>query len=182
MYRHLAIDTRECWIFISVFEIPWWTGLHLFQHDVPESLNTCDFFFLKLYYMRVCSPQTATSREIFIYSLYFLPFKAIAIIASRVIPKVYSKHYLKCHIFQAVKRKSIRCFIAVETHSKLYSVLFIPASFKGLNDMRCSPRPKTTISQDVQTRFPVQLAFDKFLSRIKGNFLGSAVSMILELY
>ena len=31
--------------------------------------------------------------------------------------------------------------------------------------------PRTTVSQDVQTRFPVQLAFAKFLSRIKGNFL-----------
>ena len=29
---------------------------------------------------------------------------------------------------------------------------------------------RTTISQDVQTRFPVQLAFPKFLSRINGNF------------
>ena len=31
-------------------------------------------------------------------------------------------------------------------------------------------QPKTTISQDVQTRFPVQLAFAKFLSKIKRNF------------
>ena len=30
--------------------------------------------------------------------------------------------------------------------------------------------PRTTVSQDVQTRFPVQLAFAKFLSKIKGNF------------
>ena len=29
---------------------------------------------------------------------------------------------------------------------------------------------RTTISQDVQIRFPVQLAFTKFLSKIKGNF------------
>ena len=42
--------------------------------------------------------------------------------------------------------------------------------------------PRTTVSQDVQTRFPVQLAFAKFLSKIKGNFWGSAVSMILALY
>ena len=41
---------------------------------------------------------------------------------------------------------------------------------------------RTTVSQDVQTRFPVQLAFAKFLSKIKGNFWGSAVSMILALY
>ena len=40
----------------------------------------------------------------------------------------------------------------------------------------------TTVSQDVQTRFPVQLAFAKFLSKLKGNFWGSAVSMILALY
>ena len=31
-------------------------------------------------------------------------------------------------------------------------------------------RLRTTISQDVQTPFPVQLAFAKFLSKIKGNF------------
>ena len=30
---------------------------------------------------------------------------------------------------------------------------------------------RTTISQDVQTRFSVQLAFAKFLSKIKGNFI-----------
>ena len=42
--------------------------------------------------------------------------------------------------------------------------------------------PRTTISQDVQNRFPAQLAFAKFLSRIKGNFGGSVLSMILALY
>ena len=41
---------------------------------------------------------------------------------------------------------------------------------------------RTTVSQDMQTRFSVQLAFAKFLSKIKGNFWGSAVSMILALY
>ena len=30
--------------------------------------------------------------------------------------------------------------------------------------------PRTTLSQDVQTRSSVQLAFAKFLSKIKGNF------------
>ena len=44
------------------------------------------------------------------------------------------------------------------------------------------PNPRTTISQDVQTRFPVQLAFAKLLSKIKGNFSVSAVSTILALY
>ena len=39
-----------------------------------------------------------------------------------------------------------------------------------------------TVSQEVQTRFSVQLAFAKFLSKIKGNFWGSAVSMILALH
>ena len=43
-------------------------------------------------------------------------------------------------------------------------------------------KPRTTVSQDEQIRFPVQLAFAKFLSKIKGNFWGSAVSMILALY
>ena len=31
-------------------------------------------------------------------------------------------------------------------------------------------KSRTIISQDVQTRFPVQLAFAKFLSKIKENF------------
>ena len=34
----------------------------------------------------------------------------------------------------------------------------------------------------MQTWFSVQLGFAKFLSKIKGNFLGSALSMILALY
>ena len=42
--------------------------------------------------------------------------------------------------------------------------------------------PRNTVSHDVQTRFSVQLAFAKFLSKIKGNFGGSAVSMILALH
>ena len=33
--------------------------------------------------------------------------------------------------------------------------------------------PRTTLSQDVQTQSSVQLAFAKFLSKIKGNFLYS---------
>ena len=37
--------------------------------------------------------------------------------------------------------------------------------------------PRTTVSQDVQTWFPVQLAFAKFLSKIKGNFQYSASIM-----
>ena len=38
------------------------------------------------------------------------------------------------------------------------------------------------LSQDVQTWFSVQLAFAKFLSKIKGNSWMSAVSMVLSLY
>ena len=40
-----------------------------------------------------------------------------------------------------------------------------------------SSESRTTISQDVQTRFFVQLAFAKFLSKIKGNFYYSASIM-----
>ena len=36
---------------------------------------------------------------------------------------------------------------------------------------------RTTVSQDVQTRFPVQLAFAKFLSKIKDFFKYSASIM-----
>ena len=39
-------------------------------------------------------------------------------------------------------------------------------------------RPRTTLSQDVQTRSSVQLAFAKFLSKIKGNFNIVPVSWI----
>ena len=38
------------------------------------------------------------------------------------------------------------------------------------NDGEFSQEPRTTVSQNVQTRFSVQLAFAKFLSKIKGNF------------
>ena len=51
-----------------------------------------------------------------------------------------------------------------------------------VNKFLHSIMPRTTLSQDVQTWFPVQLAFSKFLSKIEGNFWGSAVSMILALY
>ena len=40
--------------------------------------------------------------------------------------------------------------------------------------------PRTTLSQDVQTRFSVQLAFAKFLSKIKGNFNTVPVSWIQQ--
>ena len=40
-----------------------------------------------------------------------------------------------------------------------------------------SRKPRTTVSQDVQTRFSVQLAFTKFLFKIKGNFWYSASIM-----
>ena len=50
------------------------------------------------------------------------------------------------------------------------------------NSTKYTQTPRTTVSQDVQTRFSVQLAFAKFLSKIKGNFWESAVSMILALY
>ena len=43
---------------------------------------------------------------------------------------------------------------------------FFKKYFANINNLLT----RTTISQDVQTRFPVQLAFAKFLSKIKGNF------------
>ena len=42
-------------------------------------------------------------------------------------------------------------------------------------------KSRTTLSQDVQTWSSVQLAFAKFLSKIKENFLVRPVSMILLL-
>ena len=48
--------------------------------------------------------------------------------------------------------------------------------------LRFEQYPKTTVSQDVQTWFFVQLAFSKFISKMKGNLWGSAVFMILSLY
>ena len=42
----------------------------------------------------------------------------------------------------------------------------------------CVDSKRTTVSQDVQTRFPVQLAFAKFLSKIKGIFNSVPVSWI----
>ena len=46
---------------------------------------------------------------------------------------------------------------------KRATLFFLKHSLKRL-------RPRTTVSQDMQTRFPVELAFAKFLSKIKGNF------------
>ena len=40
--------------------------------------------------------------------------------------------------------------------------------YSAYKNLMCTMR--TTVSQDGQTRFPVQLAFAKFLSKIKGNF------------
>ena len=48
--------------------------------------------------------------------------------------------------------------------------------FSNAFEHNCIPR--TTVSQDVQTRFPVQLAFAKFLSKIKGIFNTVPVSWI----
>ena len=47
---------------------------------------------------------------------------------------------------------------------------FIASFVSKSGKFKLLDEPRTTISQDVQTRFPVQLAFAKFLSRIKGNF------------
>ena len=47
----------------------------------------------------------------------------------------------------------------------MYTYMYVFKEIKILPDYRVLPR--TTVSQDVQTRFPVQLAFAKFLSKIK---------------
>ena len=57
-----------------------------------------------------------------------------------------------------------------------------PIKIKTLHFFLHGLEARTTVSQDVQTWFSVQLAFAKFLSKIMGNFWGSAVSMILALY
>ena len=67
-------------------------------------------------------------------------------------------------------------FISKKWHTFLGGVIWK----LGFQIFKCLSR--TTISQDVQTWFSVQLAFSKFLSKIKGNIWGSAVSMILALY
>ena len=76
--------------------------------------------------------------------------------------------------------------------ARRHAMLFIEASAKTQDGVQCAfeelvqkvrqSESRTTVSQDVQNLFPVQLAFAKFLFKIKGNFWGSSVSMILTLY
>ena len=92
---------------------------------------------------------------IYIYILFVIPFVLIACLRSR---------------------PSTSCLLFAIAISLSLSPVFV-SCLRAI-----APLPRTTISQDVQTRFSVQLAFAKFLSKIKGNFWGSAVSMILALY
>ena len=47
---------------------------------------------------------------------------------------------------------------------------FVEALINMVCELKITSGSRTTVSQDVQTRFSVQLAFAKFLSKIKGNF------------
>ena len=94
--------------------------------------------------------------------------------------------YTICNSFKLYEIKH-EIFCIHEDHSHNIGYLYMPLalctrihSFKYFILLKLLSR--TTLSQDVQTRFPVQLAFAKFLSKIKGSFWGSAVSMILALY
>ena len=57
------------------------------------------------------------------------------------------------------------------TQRFLYPAYRVKEHLHNLTKKKYSRKPRTTISQDVQARFSVQLAFTKFLSKIKGNFL-----------
>ena len=50
---------------------------------------------------------------------------------------------------------------------RLGLVTFDSKTCKAVFSLPYLTKPRTTVSQDVQTRFPVQLAFAKFLSKIK---------------
>ena len=59
------------------------------------------------------------------------------------------------------------------THISIQEMLVVEDSYliKTKLGNIFNPKPRTTLSQDVQTWFSVQLAFAKFLSRIKEIFL-----------
>ena len=57
-------------------------------------------------------------------------------------------------------------FVTSSVIAKQWYILHLATSLVKL----ISPSPRTTVSQEVQTRFSVQLAYAKFLSKIKGNF------------
>ena len=53
---------------------------------------------------------------------------------------------------------------------KLYLLSVHPKWVQVIHIVDSEVQPRTTISQDVLNRFSVQLAFAKFLSKIKGKF------------
>ena len=61
------------------------------------------------------------------------------------------------------------------TKSKCFWKRFVMVSSWNRNEFYAyfNCKARTTISEDVQTQFPVQLAFAKLISRIKGNFWGT---------
>ena len=70
-------------------------------------------------------------------------------------------------IFPQLKYK-IGCVWILQIHFK--SQIALNCTHDWLSPILQIPCTRTTVSQDVQTWFPEQLAFAKFLSKIKGNF------------
>ena len=79
------------------------------------------------------------------------------------------------HFFFWQKRFSLLCLLCRATKIKCDERLShlghdIPLHELFFRQFLRYSHGRTTISQDVQTRFPVKMAFAKFLSKIKGNF------------
>ena len=67
----------------------------------------------------------------------------------------------------------VRAILVIACHQEPHAVRALVVALGGYlggGKEWFSIGPRTTVSQDVQTWFPVQLAFAKFLSKIKGNF------------
>ena len=95
---------------------------------------------------------------------------------------VVSKSILPSHYYTYKKDIFLKKFLAfmlllVFEHSSTIQIIFfqknsykMPSVFECQYSSYLKFLSRTTVSQDMQTRFLVQLAFAKFLSRIKGNF------------
>ena len=118
-------------------------------------------------------------RKFFLLIPYWIKIKILPL--RRIYAALGSKGLIGVKFFFVDFReiKSKISFYCLLTHRRGSHMIFlmIPSYF-----IFYLPNSRTTVSQEVQAWFPVQLAFAKFLSKIKGNFWGSAVSMIPALY
>ena len=104
---------------------------------------------------------------------------------NRTKPFVYWREgYKRCINHLAYQRQSSVLLEVHSRRSKMFELfyrhrrVYLNFTAFGANSSAFGSMQRTTISQDVRTRFSVQLAFAKFLSKIKGIFNTVSVSWI----